>query len=399
MPRKSLILQIFVASPSDVAEERLVLETVIAQANQAWSKNLGITFELLKWETNVRPSFSTDPQFAINEQIGEDYDVFIGIFWSRIGTPTPRSTSGSLEEFERAYARFRGNGSSPEIMLYFKQAAIPQSKLDGHQFQLLKEFKNSLAGKGGLYSEFEDLTGFESSVRAHLAAIAQKFATQYSEFPKNVLKPDEILLSTNEVEGARDVQSVKEAEDKEDSDYGYIDYIEIYEAHLGDMTSSMSVISEATVRVGEQIRARITEMLPALSAGTKSAKKFLSKTADNLNSYADNLSGQVYRLTASREAGFSALTNALALHGNFSNSGDQLPVLKRTLVSLVNGAQSAKASMQGMRESTSTLPPMSKELNISKRAVVSQLDALLLEIDSLTSTVSNIIEAIDRMLD
>ena len=151
MPRYSTVFQVFVASPSDVAEERSLLEGVISDLNQIWSKTLGITFELVRWETNVHPSFSNDPQAAINEQIGLEYDVFIGIFWGRIGTLTPRSISGTLEEFERAYARFLLNKNSPEIMIYFKDAAIQPSKIDTNQLQRVQTFRESLSEKGGLY--------------------------------------------------------------------------------------------------------------------------------------------------------------------------------------------------------------------------------------------------------
>lgn len=75
MARQSTIIQVFVASPSDVTEERDMLETVILQLNQIWSRTLGLTFELLRWESSVRPAFTFDAQMAINDQIGSDYDV------------------------------------------------------------------------------------------------------------------------------------------------------------------------------------------------------------------------------------------------------------------------------------------------------------------------------------
>lgn len=48
MPRNSLVLQVFVASPGDVSEERAVLDAVIAELNQTWSRSLSVTFEVLK---------------------------------------------------------------------------------------------------------------------------------------------------------------------------------------------------------------------------------------------------------------------------------------------------------------------------------------------------------------
>ena len=85
MSKETTVLQIFVASPSDVSDERELLDMVVAELNRTWSSSLGVTLELLKFETHVRPAFSTDPQAVVNEQISQNYDAFIGIFWSRIG--------------------------------------------------------------------------------------------------------------------------------------------------------------------------------------------------------------------------------------------------------------------------------------------------------------------------
>ena len=89
MPRHSLVVQVFVASPSDVTNEREQLETLIFETNKIWGRTLGVIFELIKWENDVRPAFGSDPQSVINSQIGDDYDIFIGILWGKFGTKTP----------------------------------------------------------------------------------------------------------------------------------------------------------------------------------------------------------------------------------------------------------------------------------------------------------------------
>jgi hypothetical protein len=96
MPKKATILRVFVASPSDVAAEREQLEFLVAEMNKAWGKSLGVVCELLRWETDVRPAFGTEPQAVVNTQIGDDYDIFIGILWSRFGTKTSTLTQGQL---------------------------------------------------------------------------------------------------------------------------------------------------------------------------------------------------------------------------------------------------------------------------------------------------------------
>jgi hypothetical protein len=128
MPRSATIVQVFVGSPSDVKEERDVLESVILELNRVWSKSLGVSFELIRWETHTHPAFGSDPQSIINDQLGEDYDIFIGILWSRFGTLTPRALSGTAEEFNLAVSRTQ-NGR-PDVMIYFKDAPIAPSKID-----------------------------------------------------------------------------------------------------------------------------------------------------------------------------------------------------------------------------------------------------------------------------
>lgn len=89
MTRKAIIVQVFVASPSDVQRERDLLESIITELNQAWSRSLGVTFELIRWETCVRPALGSDPQAIINDQVGDKYDIFIGILWGALALQHP----------------------------------------------------------------------------------------------------------------------------------------------------------------------------------------------------------------------------------------------------------------------------------------------------------------------
>lgn len=377
MPKETTVLQIFVASPSDVAEERIALEIVVTQLNQIWSKSLGLTLELIKWETNVHPSFSRDVQSVINEQINQDYDIFIGIFWNRIGTPTPRATSGSIEEFNNAFSRFQLTKNAPEIMLYFKDAPIAPSKIEIDQLNAVLNFKKSLSDKGGLYSIFEDQTSFESSLRAHLSAIVQKFAQKRPLTPSN--------LTVSEVTPY-------------DDDYGYIDYMEIYTLRQAEMTASIEIIADATRRIGEQMNQKSKELNNEVVQDTKTVRRHIKRVADDMCNYADVLSTQVNLVTNLRKIAFNALSNALVLRGDFQNSENELKSNKNLLLNLSNSMMESKIGMGSMRSAAESLPRISKELNLAKRLVVTQLDAFLHEIDNACLTINNIIESINKMI-
>jgi hypothetical protein len=387
MARQTVVLQVFVASPSDVSEERKLLEGVINQLNQVWSGTLGVVYELIKWKTNVRPAFSADPQEIINSQIGNDYDVFIGIFWGRLGTETPRAKSGTIEEFERAFERNKVAAGSPEIMLYFKDAAIPPSKIDTEQLKNVLDFKNSISDRGGLYSVFEDQTGFESSLRAHLSAVAQNYVSK--NISSNGLKgPVKEVLVMDEVSDA----------EMEEDDYGYIDYFEIYEARQNEMISALEHIDKATVRIGEQLSQRTDEMNGEVNKNSKDARRLIKRAADDMNGYSDALKIQLPIISAASSSGFDALSNALALHSDFSENNEDLEAVRIGLVNVIKGIGGATNGVSGMREAANMLPRISKEINKARRSVVYELDELLSEMDSITSTVRNIIESIDRML-
>jgi len=48
MPLHEITLQAFVSSPSDVSEERAMLEDIVRELNLTWSKSLGMRIELIK---------------------------------------------------------------------------------------------------------------------------------------------------------------------------------------------------------------------------------------------------------------------------------------------------------------------------------------------------------------
>src|ERR1044072_3115408 len=94
-------VRVFLASPSDVMDERDAAEGVIADLNQTLGQSKDLVLELVRWETHTRPGFGEDAQDVINGQIGP-YDIFVGVMWKRLGTATLRAASGTAEEVQAA---------------------------------------------------------------------------------------------------------------------------------------------------------------------------------------------------------------------------------------------------------------------------------------------------------
>lgn len=182
MPKTEQVLSIFLASPGDVSDERGRVDAFVDEWNNLWSGDLGVHLRLVRWETHAFPAVGADGQDVINTQIGEEYDVFLGIMWKRFGTPTGRAASGTVEEFERALGRYRTSGN-PQLMFYFKTADSDAGD-DAAQLQAVQRFRIKLAKDGLLYWEFLSPEQFGQLVRVHLTRHIQNWAKRYRERPE-----------------------------------------------------------------------------------------------------------------------------------------------------------------------------------------------------------------------
>jgi len=181
MAKTEQVLSIFLASPGDVSDERSRVDAFVDEWNELWSEDIGVHLRLLRWETHAYPAVGADGQDVINTQIGDEYDVFLGIMWKRFGTPTGRAVSGTAEEFERALARYRRSGN-PQLMFYFKNAD-PDAGDDAAQLQAVRQFRCKLAKDGLLYWEFISPEQFGQLVRVHLTRHIQNWAKRYRPSP------------------------------------------------------------------------------------------------------------------------------------------------------------------------------------------------------------------------
>lgn len=388
MARNETIISVFVASPGDVIEERVALEAIISELNRTWSQSLKLRLDLVKWETHTNPGFGAYPQDVINQQLNDEYDVFIALFWTKIGTPTNTSESGTIEEFERAYQKYQDNPSSVEIMVYFKDQAIPPSTMDFVQLQKIQLLKNQLGEKGGLYWTFDNTEGFETLLRGHLSRVAQSWSQR--------------LLVTKEVEEINDSQIFKGIVDDGD-DYGLFDYLDIYEDRMSDMSSALELISDATIKIGIQFNRRTDEIYKLTSANAggfydqKEARKIIKLTSDDLTRYSEILDSQVSIATSSRTEAFDALSKGISISIELSSEEENLEELKQSLRNMLRSATSAKDGLSNFRDSVANLPRLTIQINKAKRVVSTSLTRVLDEIRKTIQSTNDVLETIQSI--
>lgn len=156
-----------IASPGDVSEERKIAREIILDWNNIHSFSRKIVLLPVGWELNTFPSMGERPQKIINGQILKDADILIGIFWTRIGTPTGKATSGTVEEIEEHI-----NSGKP-AMLYFSNQPVVPSSIDNEQYQAITKLKNDYQTRG-LTNDFNSPEDFKIKFQRHLTMLLNK---------------------------------------------------------------------------------------------------------------------------------------------------------------------------------------------------------------------------------
>lgn len=186
------ILNVVIASPDDVADERNALQEIINELNRGIARSKDIRLELIGWKTDSYPGFHPDgPQGLIDPILNiEDCDVFIGIFWKRFSSPVKDADSGTEHEFLQAYSAWK-NAGTPRIMFYFNQKPHTlNSSSEAEQMRRVMNFKENFPNEG-LWWAYNGEVEFERQVRNHLT----KFVIDYSD--SETSEDEEVFVEEN----------------------------------------------------------------------------------------------------------------------------------------------------------------------------------------------------------
>jgi hypothetical protein len=198
VPRATTTYEVVIASPSDVVSERKILVEVMEDWNSSHSRSAQALLLPRRWELDAIPNAEGHPQDWINRELIESADILIAVFQARIGSPTKRSISGTVEEIQKFIT------TGKPTFIYFSNAQIPRDH-DQDQFNALENFKRQLKDKA-LYNEFASDEDLRRKAHRALARVMDKSLTEAREplasrAPDTVLSEDAVELL---VEASRD---------------------------------------------------------------------------------------------------------------------------------------------------------------------------------------------------
>lgn len=167
MPYQATVLPVMIASPSDVQQYRTIARDVIHEWNYIHSTSRNAVLMPVGWETHSSPELGATAQELINDRVLEDCDLLVGVFWTRLGTPTGKEASGTVEEIKRHVA------AGKPAMVYFSKAPASPETIDPVQYAALKEFR-SWCESQGLVETFTNESDFQGKLRRQLQLALQK---------------------------------------------------------------------------------------------------------------------------------------------------------------------------------------------------------------------------------
>ena len=191
MPYQTTVYRILIASPSDVTSERKTIPDVISAWNATHSEDHNVVLLPVMWETHSTPEMGDRPQAILNKQLVASCDLLVGAFWTRIGTHTGVSESGTVEEIEEI------RKAGKPVLLYFSSQPVVLDSVDTEQYERLKNFKEKCQ-KEGLVEKYDSISELREKLMRHLTHVVKEI---HGEPLFQTTQVDESLRSLNSMKG------------------------------------------------------------------------------------------------------------------------------------------------------------------------------------------------------
>jgi len=379
-------LTIFVSGPSDAEAEKAALKVVVSDVSGMLEKTHGITLRLLGWPDSFRPGVGTDPQSVINQQLKDQYDVYLGILGTRFGQPTPRAGSGTAEEFEGAIDRFRKDTTSVRVLFYFNRMPVDPLDLDTDQLSKVQEFKGRLGAEGVLYRDFSDTGDFAKKIREHLYDLVHE---EWSNNSWTAISLGDKSKTFTAVTNAL-LESSNESVNAPLGSSGALGVIELHDeferavAAAGEILVRLgAAINEHTRRTGER-----TDEIKALSAISNPRKELMrtkltdiaARTADDMDVLADVLASETQKFRKENRSMFDNWGRAIDLQQEFAKSPERFAKDKAALEQLVKSIRTSRDSTVAFQSTVSRTPAMTGKLMEARKRLAGRMGELIAEL-------------------
>jgi tetratricopeptide (TPR) repeat protein len=162
------IINVFLASPGDLAVERKKFGALLEKFNRVRARSVNHRLEPIGWEGTLLGVGR--PQELINEDL-KTCDLFVMLLWHRWGSPSGQFSSGTEEEFNVAYKRYQESPDKvPHLLLYFRSVPQAQRADPGDELKRVNAFRTKIETERILlYGTYDQPKQWEDKLLEHLS--------------------------------------------------------------------------------------------------------------------------------------------------------------------------------------------------------------------------------------
>jgi hypothetical protein len=391
MAQKVTLLKIFVSSPSDVQEERKSLVSVVEELNNIWGKKASIRLDIVSWEKSSFPSIGSDPQAVINDQIGDDYDIFLGILWKRFGTPTARAESGTEEEFNKAYRKYQQNPEQVRILFYFCERPVSPMEMDPSQLSKLKEFQRRLGDKGALYWTYNEVSDFCSFARVHLTRHVEEWGKKWGaeKIPSFAIEPER--------KSFENIQLQEETK----NDLGFLDLIEMGTEIFNQLSEVTERIKCVTETLGMKVQAETLSLNKTNEEfNLKRFRIITDKVALEIDQYVQRMNAEMPIFSQLNTKGFDIYANAVTLMAAITVEDiHPLKEAQKQSFEMKYVLFETQKTLKTFRQVVGNIPRISMNFERSKRNLVHIIEKFENEFSSAKNKIEEVESILENLLE
>jgi hypothetical protein len=163
MTLQATVYRILIAAPDDVIAEQKAIQEIISSWNTKYSARMKAVFLPVLLETHLVQETSDRPKAIFDKQLIKDCDIFIGVFWTRIGTESSLAESITIEEIKE----FVKAGKS--VMIYLSSAPVVPGSIDLKQYGKLMKFMNECLLLG-LVNNYNSILDFREKLSTQIVS-------------------------------------------------------------------------------------------------------------------------------------------------------------------------------------------------------------------------------------
>jgi hypothetical protein len=165
--------RLLISCPSDCEGFKETVVHTLSITNHFCETFLGARIEPIYYKENVPSGTANEAQEVISRNVRGEFDIYVGLFWSRLGTPTSGYKSGAVEELEIAYEMNESSGKIG-IHVYFCEAMMPPEVWRTSAPHDIEWLRSHAGGRGTLYKSFASDAQLQSLLSVDLVADLKK---------------------------------------------------------------------------------------------------------------------------------------------------------------------------------------------------------------------------------